>query len=162
MSPSAGLLLYRHGPAGLEVLLGHPGGPFWARKDVGAWTLPKGAVEPGEAPLAAACREFTEETGGTAHGPFLPLGEVRLRGGKRVQAWACAGDFHPADLRSMPVEIAWPPRSGRLLQVPELDRVAWCTPAQARVLLLPALRPLLDRLEAALAERAGGAGGVGG
>lgn len=159
MSPSAGLLLYRRGPNGLQVLLGHPGGPYWARKDAGAWTLPKGAVEPGEAPLAAACREFIEETGGIAGGPFLPLGEVRLRSGKRVQAWACAGDFDPAALRSMLAEIAWPPRSGRLLQVPELDRVAWCTPAQARALLQPALRPLVERLEAALAQDGGGLAG---
>ncbi len=155
MNASAGLLLYRHAQGGLELLLGHPGGPYWARKDAGAWTLPKGAIEAGEDALEAARREFAEETGGQAQGPFLPLGEVRLRSGKRVQAWGCEGDFDPAALRSMQVTIAWPPRSGRVLQVPELDRVAWCTPARAQVLLPPALWPFVERLQAALASPGG-------
>jgi predicted NUDIX family NTP pyrophosphohydrolase len=147
---SAGLLLYRLGAAGLEVLLAHPGGPFWARKDDGAWSLPKGELLAGEDPLAAARREFLEETGADLAGPFAPLGEVRQAGGKRVLAWAVEGDLDPARLRCNLFEMEWPPRSGRLQQFPEIDRVAWFAPAQARSKLLAGQRPFIDRLLAAL------------
>jgi predicted NUDIX family NTP pyrophosphohydrolase len=149
---SAGLLLYRLGPEGLEVLLAHPGGPFWARRDEGAWTLPKGEVNAGEEPLAAALREFEEETGHVPSGELLPLGEVRQKGGKRVLAWACAGDFDPQELRCNTFEMEWPPRSGRVRSFPEIDRVGWFTPDAARTKLLPAQAPFLDRLQALLAR----------
>lgn len=145
---SAGLLLFRHGAGGLEVLLGHPGGPYWSRRDDGAWTLPKGELHPGEEPLAGALREFAEETGGRPGGPYASLGEVRLKSGKRVLAWACEGDFDPRELRCNLFEVEWPPRSGRLRQFPELDRVSWFTPEEARRKLLPALVPFIDRLTA--------------
>jgi predicted NUDIX family NTP pyrophosphohydrolase len=153
MERSAGLLMFRRTDAGgLEVLLAHPGGPFWARKDDGAWTLPKGGCNDGEDPLDAACREFLEETGHAARGPFLDLGEVRLKSGKRVRAWACAGDLDPAALASNLFEMEWPPRSGRLRQFPEIDRVAWFPPAAARRKLMPAQQPFVDRLVALQAD----------
>src|ERR1700761_3424165 len=110
---SAGLLMYRRAAAGLAVLLVHPGGPFWATKDLGAWSIPKGEYLEGEEPLAAAQREFAEETGAQARGEFIPLGEVKQPGGKHVTAWALEGDFDPATLVSSSFEIEWPPRSGR-------------------------------------------------
>ena len=149
---SAGLLLYRLGADGLEVLLAHPGGPFWARRDEGAWTLPKGEVHEGEEPQAAALREFREETGHEPSGELLPLGEIRQKSGKRVLAWACAGDLDPAQLRSNTFELEWPPRSGRMRAFPEVDRVSWFTPDAARTKLLPAQAPFLDRLQAMLAR----------
>jgi predicted NUDIX family NTP pyrophosphohydrolase len=149
---SAGLLLYRLGPDGFEVLLAHPGGPFWARRDEGAWTLPKGEVNAGEEPLAAALREFEEETGHVPSGELLPLGEVRQKGGKRVLGWACAGDFDPQELRCNTFEMEWPPRSGRMRSFPEIDRVGWFTPDAARAKLLPAQAPFLERLQALLAS----------
>ncbi|TFZ08588.1 NUDIX domain-containing protein [Ramlibacter humi] len=152
MARSAGLLMYRLGPRGPEVLLAHPGGPFWARKDEGAWTLPKGELTEGEDALAGARREFGEETGHCPSGPFGDLGEVRMKSGKRVQAWAFAGDFDPAQLRSSTFEVEWPPRSGRLQQFAEVDRVAWFTLDEARPKLLPAQQPFLDRLAQALRE----------
>jgi predicted NUDIX family NTP pyrophosphohydrolase len=150
---SAGLLMFRRPGGGLEVLLAHPGGPFWARKDDGAWTLPKGELQDTEDPFAAACREFEEETGCAPAGPFLDLGEVRQKSGKRVQAWAFEGDFDPAGLRCNLFEMEWPPRSGRLQQFPEIDRVAWFDPAAARVKLLPAQQPFIERLEALIRKR---------
>jgi predicted NUDIX family NTP pyrophosphohydrolase len=149
---SAGLLLYRYGPAGLEVLVAHPGGPAWARRDAGAWTLPKGLADDGEASLeAVARREFREETGHPApDGPLLPLGEIRLKSGKVVHGFAAAGDLDPATARSNMVEVAWPPRSGRVMRVPEVDRVAWLAPDAARAALHPAQAVFVDRLEAAL------------
>ena len=147
MTTSAGLLMFRARAARLEVLLAHPGGPFWARRDDAAWTIPKGELLPGEDALSAARREFAEETGAVANGPFLPLGEVRLKSGKRVHAWAFAGEFDPAQLRCNLFEIEWPPRSGRLQQFPEIDRVAWFGLADARRKLLPAQQPFIDRLE---------------
>ncbi|MGZ5179341.1 MAG: NUDIX domain-containing protein [Ramlibacter sp.] len=150
MITSAGLLMYRHGPAGLEVLLAHPGGPFWARKDDGAWMLPKGELVPGEDPLAAARREFDEEIGIAPDGPFAPLGEVRQKGGKRVLAWAVAGDFDPDGLRSNMFEIEWPPRSGQSRAFPEVDRVAWFPLETARLKVLASQRPFIERLAAAL------------
>ncbi|HYF21223.1 MAG TPA: NUDIX domain-containing protein [Ramlibacter sp.] len=143
---SAGLLLFRRGAAGLEVLLAHPGGPYWARRDDGAWTIPKGELHPGEDPLAGALREFQEETGGTPAGPYASIGEVRLKSGKRVLGWACEGDFDPRALRCNLFEVEWPPRSGRRQQYPEIDRVGWFTPDEARRKLLPAQVPFIDRL----------------
>jgi predicted NUDIX family NTP pyrophosphohydrolase len=151
MKTSAGLLMYRVGPAGrLEVLLAHPGGPFWRNKDQGAWTLPKGEYEAPEEALAAARREFTEETGFDAPGPFLPLGEVKQRSGKRVAAWAFNGDCDPQALRCNTFEMEWPPRSGQRQSFPEIDRAQWFTLGEARTMILPAQRELLDRLESAL------------
>ena len=144
---SAGLLMFRRAGNGLELLLAHPGGPFWARKDDGAWSLPKGEMLDSEDALAAACREFEEETGCPPTGPFLDLGEVRMKSGKRVQAWAFEGDLDPAQLRCNLFEMEWPPRSGRMQQFPEVDRVAWFDPATARRKLLPVQAPLVDRLE---------------
>jgi predicted NUDIX family NTP pyrophosphohydrolase len=148
---SAGILLYRVRSGTLEVLLAHPGGPFWARRDDGAWTIPKGLVDAGETPEQAARREFSEELGGEAAGTLVPLGSVRQRGGKHVEAFALEGDFDVATLRSNTFETEWPPRSGRIETFPEVDRAAWMDLATARVKLLEAQRPLLDRLEATLA-----------
>jgi predicted NUDIX family NTP pyrophosphohydrolase len=151
MKRSAGLLLFRLAAGGsLEVLLAHPGGPFWARKDAGAWSLPKGEIDAGEEPLAAACREFEEETGLQPTPPYLPLGEVRQGSGKYVQAWAFEGDMDPAQLRSLTFEMEWPPRSGRMQVYPEVDRVAWFAFEDARSQILPAQAPFLDRLDALL------------
>ncbi len=152
MTHSAGLLMFRRGAGGLQVLLAHPGGPFWARKDDGAWTLPKGEAGADEDALATALREFEEETGCRPAGPFIELGEVRQKSGKRVQAWAFEGDFDPAALRCNLFELEWPPRSGRRQQFPEIDRVEWFTLDAARRKLLPVQHPFLDRL-AELAPR---------
>lgn len=151
MKQSAGLLMYRRLPdEGVQVLLAHPGGPFWRTKDEGCWTIPKGEYEPPEEPLAAARREFAEETGLEAAGPFVPLGEVVLKSGKRIAAWAFEGDFDPAQLRCNTFEIEWPPRSGRRQSYPEVDRAGWFTPEIARRKLNPAQVPLLERLQEAL------------
>jgi predicted NUDIX family NTP pyrophosphohydrolase len=158
--PSAGIVLYRFTPsvtpgtAGLQVLLGHLGGPFFSRKDAGAWTIPKGELDPNEGPEAAARREFAEETGHPLPDePLEPLGTIRQSGGKTVFAWAVHGDLDPAAARSNTVEIEWPPRSGRQLTVPELDRFAWFDLPQARQLVIPAQVTFLDRLEQQLAAR---------
>ena len=150
---SAGILLYRRTTEGIEVLLAHPGGPFWARRDAGAWTIPKGLVDEGEDQLDAARREFREETGVTLEGPFLPLGSVRQKGGKTVHAWACEGGMDPAALVSNTTRSEWPPRSGKWITYPEIDRCAWFTPEEARVRINAAQADLVDRLEAALRER---------
>ncbi|MCP2265621.1 NUDIX domain-containing protein [Promicromonospora thailandica] len=153
---SAGLLLYRRTPGGFEVLLGHMGGPFWARKDEGAWTVLKGELEPGEDPHAAALREAEEELGlelPPASVPDLALGEIRQRAGKVVHAWAREWPESGPDLsrvRSNTIEIEWPPRSGRRLEMPEIDRVAWFAPDDARRLAVRAQAELVDRLEDAL------------
>lgn len=147
---SAGLLLYRRGPAGLELFLAHPGGPFWQRRDAGAWTIPKGAVEPGETLLAAACREFQEETGIAPTGPFLGLGSIRQKAGKLIHAWAWQGDADPSLIRSVTMETEWPRGSGRRITFPEVDRCGWFGPAAARIRLNPAQAELVDRLESAL------------
>jgi len=154
---SAGLLLYRTSDdGGLEVLLGHMGGPFWARKDEGAWTVLKGELEPDEEPHAAALREAAEELGLPLPAPSSPdvdLGEVRQRSGKRVLAWAREWPPPGPDLvqvRSNTVEIEWPPRSGKRIEVPEIDRVAWLSPDDARRLVVSAQAALVDRLESAL------------
>ena len=149
---SAGLLLYRVRGGHLEVMLGHMGGPFWARKDDAAWSLFKGEYEAGEEPLAAARREFEEETGSPPpDGPVLALGEVRQGSGKRVVAWAVEGDFDPALLRSNTFTIEWPPRSGRQAEFPEVDRVDWFDLHTARRKLVRAQATFVDRLEEALA-----------
>ena len=135
----------------MEVLLVHPGGPFWAKKDRGVWTIPKGGAEAGEDLLAAARREFTEETGFSAEGPFVELGRIVQAGGKEVAAWALAGDCDPRELRSNVCEIEWPPRSGRRLTVPEVDRGAWFSLEQAEEYVLKAQVPLLERLRVVLA-----------
>lgn len=150
---SAGLLLYRHTAGGLEVLLVHPGGPYWARKDLGAWSIPKGEIEPGEEPLAAARREFTEETGAAVDGgDFLPLQPVKLRSGKVVHAWALQAEFDPAALRSNLFTLEWPPRSGEQREFPEADRAAWFGLNEARAKIHPGQAPLLDDLLARLRE----------
>jgi predicted NUDIX family NTP pyrophosphohydrolase len=156
---SAGLLLYRVDP--VEVLLGHMGGPFWARKDAGAWTIPKGALDDADADLhAAALREFAEELGvpaPEAEAPDVALGEVRQRSGKRVVAWARRGTLDVTTIASNPAVVEWPPRSGRTIEVPELDRAAWFTPDEARRLLVSGQAELVDRLLAALTSPSAGA-----
>lgn len=148
---SAGVLMFRRQAGALEVLLAHPGGPFWAKKDEGAWTLPKGAVEEGEDRIAAARREFSEETGHSPTGEFVALGSVKQKSGKTVHAWAVEGELDPSRLVSNLCEVEWPPRSGRKIPVPEIDRVEWFGLDAARVKILPAQSPFLDRLVAALA-----------
>ena len=149
---SAGILLYRRPASGIHVLLGHPGGPFWQRRDTGAWTVPKGEIAQGEDPEQAARREFEEELGAPADGPLQSLGRIRQSGGKWVDAFALDGEFDPATLRSNVFEIEWPPRSGRVAAFPELDRVAWFTVPEARRRILPSQSAFLDRLEALLAR----------
>jgi predicted NUDIX family NTP pyrophosphohydrolase len=143
---SAGILLFRRTAGVLEVLLAHPGGPFWARKDVGAWTLPKGIVEEGEDPLAAALREFEEEIGTRPTGEPIPLGSIRQRGGKHVLAWACEGDLDADAIRSNIARLEWPRGSGRFVDFPEVDRAAWFSLDHARERINPAQAALLDRL----------------
>jgi predicted NUDIX family NTP pyrophosphohydrolase len=144
---SAGILLHRSGPGGPEVLLGHMGGPYWARKDAGAWTIPKGEYDGDEDPWTVACREFHEELGSPVPtGQRIDLGEVRQSGGKVVRAWAVAGDLDPTFAVSNTFEIEWPPRSGRLQSFPELDRVAWFDLATAAAKIVTAQRELLARL----------------
>lgn len=143
---SAGILLYRDGRAGPEVFLVHPGGPFWARKDAGAWSIPKGEYGAGEDPLEAAQREVLEETGAEVGGPFTALRPVRQAGGKVVTAWAARGDLDPAQLRSNTFSLEWPPRSGVQREFPEIDRGAWFTLEEARGRLLASQRPLLEEL----------------
>ena len=149
---SAGLLMFRPSSP-LEVFLVHPGGPFWRKKDLGAWTIPKGEYQPGEQPLAAACREFQEETGFPIEGDFLSLGQITQASGKIVTAWAVEGDCDPARLVSNTCQVEWPPRSKRMIEVPEVDRGAWFLISEARERIFTAQRPLLDRLEKALGAK---------
>ena len=148
MKRSAGILLYRRREAELEVLLVHPGGPFWAKRDAGAWSLPKGEYGPDEEAAIAARREFAEETGGSIDSPLDDLGEVTQPGGKRVRAFAAEGDFDPSGLTSNDFEMEWPPRSGRRQRFPEVDRAGWFTLAEARAKLVPGQVAFLDRLAA--------------
>jgi predicted NUDIX family NTP pyrophosphohydrolase len=146
---SAGLLLFRRRPHGIEVLLVHPGGPFWKNKDEGAWSIPKGEFAEGEEPLAAARREFTEETSLDAPASEAnTLGEVRQPGGKTVLAWAVAGDVDPQAIRSNTFTMEWPPRSGKQAEFPEIDRAAWFPLEEARRKILSGQIPFLDRLAA--------------
>jgi predicted NUDIX family NTP pyrophosphohydrolase len=138
--------MYRVREGVLEVFLVHPGGPYWARRDLGAWSIPKGEPAPGESPLEAARREFQEETGSAPEGPFLPLPAVRQRGGKEVAAWAVVGDLDPSALRSNTFSLEWPPGSGRRAEFPEVDRSAWFGIEAARERILPGQAPLLDEL----------------
>ena len=151
MTPtSAGILMYRIVEGELQVLLAHPGGPFWRRRDDGAWMIPKGGIGPDESAEAAARREFREELGVEPTGTLLPLGAIVQRGGKRVEAFALEGDFDVDALTSNTVEIEWPPRSGRMATFPEIDRAVWLTMPLARAKILPSQSPLLDRVEALL------------
>ncbi len=138
--------MYRRDNNGLEVFLVHPGGPFWAGKDEGAWTVPKGEYVEGEEPLDAARREFTEETGFEAVGEFVSLGTVRQPSGKIVNAWAFEGDCDPEKVVSNFCEIEWPPRSGRTIEIPEVDRGGWFSLAAARIAILKSQQPFLDVL----------------
>ena len=143
---SAGLLMYRRNNTGLEVFLVHPGGPFWAAKDAGAWMIPKGEYSDDEEPLQAAKREFREETGFEPAGEFLDLGQVKQTGGKLVNAWAFEGDCDPAKLVSNTCMMEWPPRSRRMIEIPEVDRGAWFALAAARTAILKSQSPFLDVL----------------
>jgi predicted NUDIX family NTP pyrophosphohydrolase len=144
---SAGLLLHRRSNGSLEVLLVHPGGPFWARRDLGAWSVPKGEYEPDEDALAAARREFAEELGASPpDGPVHDLGEVRQKSGKLVRAWALEGDLDVSNVTSNTFELEWPPRSGKTIEVPEVDRAEWFALPVAREKINPAQVPLLERL----------------
>ena len=148
-APSLRVLDYSHSQrrgADIELLLMHPGGPFWAKKDTGAWSIPKGEYLQGEDALAVAKRELEEETGARPQGEFLPLGEVVQAGRKIVTAWALEGDFEPATLVSNRFELEWPPKSGRKASFPEVDRAQWFSPADARQKILPAQRELISRL----------------
>ena len=153
---SAGIVLYRERVGVLEVLLGHPGGPYFVHKDEGHWSIPKGEVDDGEDDLRhVALREFEEEVGqpvGVDADGLLELGDIVQKGGKRVVAWAAAGDLDPATAHSNTFELEWPPRSGRRIEVPEIDRVDWFGPDDARRYIKPTQIPLLDRLEALLAR----------
>jgi predicted NUDIX family NTP pyrophosphohydrolase len=140
---SAGIVLYRKRLGILEIFLVHPGGPYWARKDNGAWSIPKGEYEQGEEALQAAQREFLEETGVAVNGPFLALAPVRQPSGKMITAWAAEGDLDPTRLRSNTFSLEWPPKSGVMQSFPEVDRGAWFSLADARSKLSPGQRPLL-------------------
>jgi predicted NUDIX family NTP pyrophosphohydrolase len=143
---SAGLIMYRRRNSELEVLLVHPGGPLWSKKDLGVWSIPKGEYLDGEDPLEAARREFEEETGFAPNGNFIGLGDLRQPSGKIVTAWAFEGDFDPKKLKSNTFMMEWPPRTGRQIEVPEVDRADWYSIEDARRRLLPGQRAFLDRL----------------
>jgi predicted NUDIX family NTP pyrophosphohydrolase len=148
---SAGILMYRRTGKAIEVLLVHPGGPFWRNKDAGAWSIPKGEIEPGEDPADVAQRESREELGSAAGQPLRPLGEIRQRGGKRVIAFAVEGDLDADASSSNTFEMEWPPKSGRLQSFPEVDRAEWFDLKRAREKILASQQPLLDRLDEAWA-----------
>jgi len=143
---SAGIVVFRRRPSGLEFLLVHPGGPYWARKDDGAWSIPKGEHGESEDARAVACRELEEETGLRVDGELIPLQPIRQRGGKSVAAWGCEADWDPAELRSNTFRMEWPPRSGKMAEFPEVDRAGWFPLEQARLKLNPAQLPLLEEL----------------
>ena len=152
---SAGLLMYRRRGGAVELLLVHPGGPFWAKKDDGAWSIPKGEYDDGEAPLAVAKREFAEEVGAVPDGDFIDLGEVTQAGRKVVRAFALEGDFDVARLQSNTFEIEWPPKSGRKRSFPEVDRAEWFAPDEARRKILAGQRPFIERLLVKVGEGQG-------
>lgn len=145
---SAGILLYRRDPDGVRLLLVHPGGPFWRGRDEGAWMIPKGLIEPGEEPLAAALREYEEELGAKPRGEPRPLCEVRQAGGKWVEAFALEGDFDPAELKSNAFTLEYPPKSGSFRAFPEVDEARWFTLEEARAKILRSQAPIVDALEA--------------
>lgn len=147
---SAGLLMYRQSPQELEVLLVRPGGPFWKKRDLGIWTIPKGLVEPGEDLFVTACREFTEETSLTPHAPYLELPEIK-QSSKRVKAWAFEGDCDPEKVQSNTFEMEWPPRSGRIQAFPEVDCARWFSVDVAKRYIIKAQIPLLESLQTELA-----------
>ena len=147
---SAGILLYRRTATAPKVFLVHPGGPFWAKKDDGAWSIPKGQYVDGEAPEAAARREFEEETGVAIDAPLIPLGDFRQPGGKIVTAFAAEGDIDPVSIRSNSFTMEWPPKSGRTAEFPEIDRAGWFDPGVAPLKILKGQRPILDALYARL------------
>ena len=153
---SAGLLLYRRRDGALEVFIAHPGGPFWKNREEGAWTIPKGQVEAGEEPLAAAIREFVEETGIQPTGPFHEMGFIKQKAGKVVHAWAWEGDADADAIESNMTSLEWPRGSGRRITYPEVDRCGWFAPDRARALMNPAQAELIARLEGHLLD-----GGVG-
>lgn len=138
--------MFRRNNEGVEVFLVHPGGPFWVKKDVGSWTIPKGEYTNGEEPIAAAQREFIEETGFAVSGDLVGVGLIRQAGGKTVAAWAFEGDCNPDDLVSNQCKIEWPPRSGRFISIPEVDRGKWFSVEEARKSMVPSQTPFLDRL----------------
>jgi predicted NUDIX family NTP pyrophosphohydrolase len=144
---SAGIALYRRNPGGIEIFLVHFGGPFWAKKDDAAWSFPKGEYDDGEDPLAAARREFREETGLDVDGEFVPLQPIKMKGGKTVTLWAVEGDLPADEIRSNTIWIEWPPRSGRRQEVPEVDRAAWFSPADARRKLVAGQTGFVDQIE---------------
>ena len=151
---SCGVLMWRRDADALRVLISHPGGPFWRNRDDGAWTIPKGAPNPGEDAETTARREFEEELGAPATGTLQPLGRIKQKSGKWVEAFALEGDFDPAALHSNSFECEWPPKSGKFQLYPEVDLAAWYTLEEARAKLLPAQVPFLDRLDALLAGNA--------
>lgn len=147
MKQSAGILAYRHSDDAIEVLIAHPGGPFWSKRDEGVWSIPKGEVEDGEDFLLAARREFTEELGvASPEGPYVDLGVITQKAGKEVFAWAVEAEVDPDAVMSNTFTMEWPPRSGRQAEFPEIDRVAWVTPDEAKKRLNPAQAELVDRL----------------
>jgi predicted NUDIX family NTP pyrophosphohydrolase len=149
-SKSAGIIAYRTGPSGLEVLLVHPGGPFWHNKDLGAWSIPKGELSADQNLEATARREFSEELGVELSAPLIELGDIKQRGGKTVTAFAAEFDLDPRTIRSNTFELEWPPQSGKRQSFPEVDRAEWFALDEAREKINPGQRPLLDRLETML------------
>jgi predicted NUDIX family NTP pyrophosphohydrolase len=152
---SAGILLFRRRAAAVEVMLVHPGGPFWAKKDLGAWSIPKGLANEGEHLLEAAKREFLEETGMSVEGEFLDLGAHKQPGGKTIAAWACEGDFDPASLRSNTFSLEWPRRSGRTAEFAEVDRAAWYSIDDAFMKIHRGQKPIIAALEASAVRSSG-------
>jgi predicted NUDIX family NTP pyrophosphohydrolase len=150
---AAGILLYRQNGSSFEVLLIHPGGPFWAKKDAGAWSIPKGEISENEDPLMAAQREFHEETGFSVQGPFISIGSVKQSSGKVVQAWACKGNVDASAIQSNSFNLEWPPHSGKYQDFPEADRAEWFSLTQARKKILKVQLPLLENLEQLLLQR---------
>lgn len=152
MKKSAGILLFRRTALGIQFFLVHPGGPFFAKKDAGSWTIPKGEIIPPEDPLETAVREFREETGTHLDGPFVPLDAIVQKGGKQVLCWAVEADLNPADVMSNTFELEWPPRSGKRVSFPEIDKSGWFTLREAKQLINERQIPLLEQLVKSLAE----------
>jgi predicted NUDIX family NTP pyrophosphohydrolase len=152
---SAGILMYRRREGKLQVFLGHPGGPFWAKKDAGAWSIPKGEIDEGEDPLAAAKREFAEETGLRPDGELVALAPIRQKGGKVVLAWAIEGDCDARAIKSNVFSMEWPPKSGKMAEFPEIDRAEWFSLDEARRRINPGQLPLIDELQEISGDRRG-------